>query len=182
MHLHRRDSGRRPNAMQPRQHRRHSPHPLSAGESSSAPYQQRIQDNRQDDRAQEASQLDGHVLGSLPLVRIVSGQLTVQRSILPLAERVTRLHQRMNLARTFINHCALAVAQITLHIVLVAVAIRPMNLHCVVGGTEAGIRGVPLGLRGLARVAPALVREPALVKQEQLVDRITDRQSVLYTE
>src|SRR5437763_12188717 len=75
----------------------------------------------------------------------VRRQFTTRRAIDAIPEHVVGLHQLVDLARTFVDHRAFAVAIEAAHRILVRVPIGAMNLHRVARRTFRGDGGEPLG-------------------------------------
>lgn len=105
-------------------------------------HQPQVKRNRDENSAPNIDRVEWHDGPlSLPYLWIIRGQLTAQRPVLALTECIARLHQRVNLARTLIDDRTFAVTQVTLHVILVAVAIRAVDLHRISGSGKAGIGG-----------------------------------------
>ena len=83
------------------------------------------------------------------------------------AEQVIGLHQGVDLRGSLVDDRALAVAQVTLDRVLVAVAIRAVDLDRVERALHGVVRAEPLGKAGFARAALAGVLLPAGLEDEQ---------------
>src|SRR5215212_7943868 len=82
---------------------------------------------------------------------------TAEWLVLPVAKRVIRLQDGVDLPRALVDHRAPCVPPEALNRVLVGVAIRPVDLDSVVRRFQRGITAVPLHQRCLARVADAPV-------------------------
>src|SRR5438874_4887724 len=105
--------------------------------------------------------------GSSEDLSLVGRQLDPPRLVPAEAEGVVGLHDLVDLAGAFVDDGGLAVAVVAADRVLVGVAVAAVDLHGVGGGALAGHGGEPLGERGLAGVAAALVLEPARAQPEQ---------------
>src|SRR5690606_28368227 len=67
-------------------------------------------------------------------LRLAGRQLAPRRPILAVPEQVVGLHERVDLARAFVDHGALAVAVEAADRILVGIAVGTVNLHGVGGG------------------------------------------------
>src|SRR5436853_4066526 len=76
---------------------------------------------------------------------------------LPVSERVLGLHHLVDLGGALVDDRRTCVSEVPLDRILRRVAVCAVHLDCQVRGLEGALGGVPLGERGLARVADALV-------------------------
>src|SRR6476646_6606714 len=79
---------------------------------------------------------------------------------LPVPERVLGLHHLVDLGGALVDDGSPRVAEVALDRVLGRIAVGAVHLDRLVGGVECALGGVPLGQRGLARVALTLVLQP----------------------
>src|SRR5262245_32497859 len=99
--------------------------------------------------------------GWLPCLPSVGRQLDAPGLVVPVAQGVVGLHQLVDLAGPLVDDRRLGVAEEAAGGVLVGIAVAAVDLDAVGGGALALDGGEPLGQRGLAVVAAALVLQPA---------------------
>src|SRR5262249_14436847 len=103
---------------------------------------------------------------SIRLLRSMRGQLAPRRTIDAVSEQIIGLHHFVDFAGAFVGRGALAISIEAAHRILIGIAVRTVNLHRIAGRTLRRHGGEPFGEPGLARVAPALILQPARSQPE----------------